>query len=637
MKGRSAAPWILSEPLGSVGVRVVFVSREVWPFVQGGGIGRYVSDAAAALAEHADVTILTSDRFEPQFRELEAADDPRLGRVRWHFAPEPTGDLSPFWTSQHAWSATVCGALRELCAAEPPDLVEFEDYGGAAAVTLHAARSGDPAFRDVRLVVRAHTSWEMTQVLDGSPLDGLHARTVMALEREGLRLADLITGPAGALAAYERHYGADALGPTLDCPPPFHTPSAAPGAADPPAGGPLRLLYIGRMQALKGTEELVRALRALDRDDVELTLVGGDTETGPDRRSMAAWLRRIAEDDPRIHFLPQADRDRLVTLLGEHHVVVVPSRFESFSYVVREALAANRPVLAADVGGVSTDFVPGRSGWLFARATPEVLAARIAELASDRNSIDALIREGAPRATLDAAASVPRYVAAMTEIAGRPPRHEPERADVGTVRAIITAFAGDGALADTLDSLAAQRAPAIDIVVVARDLDQVPAATLNRFHELVLLDDETVTAARRAGLAATRGTGPVLLLRAGERLRPDFLERALAVLRHDARIPYVTAYADGRTPGCVPLGNAAARFVGEYDVAASVALLRDGLSELPDPLDLGRDDQALFDGLAHDGRFGVVIPEYLVERRSPTRPGAPGHARVWRALARDRL
>ena len=56
---------------------VVFVSREVWPFVEGGGIGRYISDAIIALAGHADVTILTTDRFAARYRELVAADHPR--------------------------------------------------------------------------------------------------------------------------------------------------------------------------------------------------------------------------------------------------------------------------------------------------------------------------------------------------------------------------------------------------------------------------------------------------------------------------------------------------------------------------------------------------------------------------------
>ena len=52
--------------------RIVLAGSEVWPFVQGGGIGRYVWTAARTLAEHHDVTILTSAAHEPM------RDDPRL-------------------------------------------------------------------------------------------------------------------------------------------------------------------------------------------------------------------------------------------------------------------------------------------------------------------------------------------------------------------------------------------------------------------------------------------------------------------------------------------------------------------------------------------------------------------------------
>jgi hypothetical protein len=46
---------------------MVFASREVWPFLEGGGIGRSVWAACRLLAEHAEVTVLTSDRWRPEY------------------------------------------------------------------------------------------------------------------------------------------------------------------------------------------------------------------------------------------------------------------------------------------------------------------------------------------------------------------------------------------------------------------------------------------------------------------------------------------------------------------------------------------------------------------------------------------
>ena len=214
------------------------------------------------------------------------------------------------------------------------------------------------------------------------------ARTVVALERESLRWADRLVAPAGTLAAYRRYYGPDSLSPASSVPPPFVAPAVIDEDRGTGQGARLRVLFVGRMQLLKGTRELVRAVRALERDDIELTLVGDDTDTAPSGGSMRARLRALAGGDPRIVFMERVDRTELARLLRSHHVVAMPSRFESFSYVIREALAANRPVVATEVGGIAAGFEEGRSGWLLPESTAEALTARLAALADDRDAVD---------------------------------------------------------------------------------------------------------------------------------------------------------------------------------------------------------------------------------------------------------
>ena len=51
---------------------IVLASREVWPFVEGGGIGRYMWSAARALAPHAEVSIVTSSAWRARYEELAA-------------------------------------------------------------------------------------------------------------------------------------------------------------------------------------------------------------------------------------------------------------------------------------------------------------------------------------------------------------------------------------------------------------------------------------------------------------------------------------------------------------------------------------------------------------------------------------
>src|ERR1044071_1525689 len=78
---------------------IAFGSRELWPFVTGGGIGRTLHGTLRLLGDAADVTMITRESFREQYEEMPAAGDPRLPhpRVRFEFVPEPFGfELGPF-------------------------------------------------------------------------------------------------------------------------------------------------------------------------------------------------------------------------------------------------------------------------------------------------------------------------------------------------------------------------------------------------------------------------------------------------------------------------------------------------------------------------------------------------------------
>ena len=267
--------------------------------------------------------------------------------MRWAWAEEPEGDLSPFWSAQHAWSVSCFHALRELCAADPPDLIEFEDYGGAAKATLDAARTADPAFARTRIVVRAHTTWEMTQVLDDQPLDALDARTVIALERDALRFADRLLVPGeDALAAYRRQYGEDGLAPVVDAPMAMRLEPVAAGAREAAGGAAPAPVHRpdGAPQGRRGARpgrpgaRRRRDAHAGGRGHRHRARTGARCAPISSRSRTATAGSRSAT---------ALERDALGGVIREHDVVVVPSGFESFGYVPREALAENRPVVGS--------------------------------------------------------------------------------------------------------------------------------------------------------------------------------------------------------------------------------------------------------------------------------------------------
>lgn len=112
-------------------------------------------------------------------------------------------------------------------------------------------------------------------------------------------------------------------------------------------------IYIGMMRDLKGVDIFLDALplaAAQTGQMVSATLVGD----GPDlvrykkRAKQLGDMVRVTFHDP----MPS----RAAFGLGK--TMVVPSRAESMPYIVLEALAAQRPLLATDVGGIPEIFGP---------------------------------------------------------------------------------------------------------------------------------------------------------------------------------------------------------------------------------------------------------------------------------------
>ena len=118
----------------------------------------------------------------------------------------------------------------------------------------------------------------------------------------------------------------------------FEPVPVAPDASD--------LVFIGELRMLKGIDVIIDAIALLGRDGrtVTATLVGD----GPDRAVFMAQVERLNLTKT-IRFLP-AMPARQAQALGR--VMVVASRMESLPYVVLEATASAKPLIATRVGGI---------------------------------------------------------------------------------------------------------------------------------------------------------------------------------------------------------------------------------------------------------------------------------------------
>ena len=144
------------------------------------------------------------------------------------------------------------------------------------------------------------------------------------------------------------------------------------------------LLFVGRIQPLKGVDVAVRALAHLRRPDAVLVIVGGASGIGGEQEveKLAAVVDEHDLGD-RVRFVPPQPHHVLSSYYRAADVVLVPSRSESFGLVALEAAACGTPVVAAAVGGLLTLVDHGHTGFLVPGRDAEVFAAYTDELLSN--------------------------------------------------------------------------------------------------------------------------------------------------------------------------------------------------------------------------------------------------------------
>jgi D-inositol-3-phosphate glycosyltransferase len=162
-------------------------------------------------------------------------------------------------------------------------------------------------------------------------------------------------------------------------------------------GEPL-LLFVGRIQPLKGVDLAVRCLARLDDPRSTLLVVGGPS--GPDGADELARVRALATDlgvSSRVRFVDPQPHSRLADFYRAADVCVVPSRSESFGLVALEAAACGTPVVAAAVGGLRSLVVDARTGFLVEGRDPADFAAPVSVLLEDRALAAAMGADAAAR------------------------------------------------------------------------------------------------------------------------------------------------------------------------------------------------------------------------------------------------
>jgi D-inositol-3-phosphate glycosyltransferase len=141
------------------------------------------------------------------------------------------------------------------------------------------------------------------------------------------------------------------------------------------------LLFVGRIQPLKGLDVAIQALAQLQAKNAQLIVVGGASGSeGNEEIEKIVQLARNLGVHNNIRFVEPQAHHMLSTYYRAADVVVVPSRSESFGLVALEAAACGVPVVASAVGGLLTIIDDGETGYLVPGRDPALFAGHIDEL-----------------------------------------------------------------------------------------------------------------------------------------------------------------------------------------------------------------------------------------------------------------
>jgi D-inositol-3-phosphate glycosyltransferase len=160
------------------------------------------------------------------------------------------------------------------------------------------------------------------------------------------------------------------------------------------------VLFVGRIEPLKGLDILINAAALLESDvECSVLVVGGD-ESSQSRVQELTDLARDRGIERRVCFVGSVDHETLPLYYNAADVCVVPSHYESFGLVAVEAMASGVPVVASRVGGLAGTVKDGETGYLIPWLCPEPFAERIELLLENeplRQSLGEAAREAMVR------------------------------------------------------------------------------------------------------------------------------------------------------------------------------------------------------------------------------------------------
>ncbi|MBK8475404.1 MAG: glycosyltransferase family 4 protein [Opitutaceae bacterium] len=368
-------------------MRIAFISYEFPPHSSLGGIATYVAQVASLLTARGHAVEVFCG-LDPAANGAEAdTDSPafRIHRIRCSRAAFPQQAERSF-------------AARHTD--EPFDVLEGPDFLAEALPTA-------VQHPRVPFVVRLHTPWRIITEINtapppiwpttqeirhlwyclrtGKPLARKPVDPLFAMEEANARRADLILSPSAAIGHRVQHLWRLDPNRIVQVGLPFQPSDAL--LAIPTEGNHHRVTYVGRLEWRKGVQDFAAAIPAVLKafPSTKFRFVGADTPSPIEGETMSASIKRAVGQSAltSLEFTGAVPPAELPQLFRHTDVCVFPSRWESFGYVLLEAMAAGRACICTSGSGLAEIAGQGQYARLVPPAAPPQLARAVCDLLRD--------------------------------------------------------------------------------------------------------------------------------------------------------------------------------------------------------------------------------------------------------------
>ncbi len=140
------------------------------------------------------------------------------------------------------------------------------------------------------------------------------------------------------------------------------------------------ILFVGRMDPVKGLEQLLTALSFMDGEKPPLLMIVGGDDFSQEQMQTFQRLAKERNIRERVKFVGSVAQSRLPVYYSAADVCAIPSYYESFGMVALESIACGTPIVATNVGGMKNIIRSNTIGRIVSDNSPQSLAGKISEL-----------------------------------------------------------------------------------------------------------------------------------------------------------------------------------------------------------------------------------------------------------------